>query len=331
MQPASGPTDARRPEELRVAIDAVRLASRLCRSVRHDLVVADQATKTDSSPVTVADLGSQALISLILAEAFPVDPMVGEEDASLLRSAPEGPITAAVQRHVAAVRPSVGATDLIAALDRCGHAGGRQGRFWTLDPVDGTKGFLRGGQYAVALALIVDGEAVLGVLGCPNMGPGAIFSALRGNGARTEDLDDPDEPSPIHVSRPADLRDAVWAESVEGGHSDQRSAAAIARQLGLRQAPVRMDSQVKYAAVARGDAAIYLRLPTNAEYRENIWDHAAGSLLVGEAGGAVTDVDGQPLDMGAGRQFVRNAGVVATSGGSLHLAVLEAIRSTQAS
>lgn len=63
---------------------------------------------------------------------------------------------------------------------------------WTLDPIDGTKGFLRGGQYAVCLALIVDGKVVLGVIGCPNLpvesdypdGPkGCIFVAVKGQGA----------------------------------------------------------------------------------------------------------------------------------------------------
>lgn len=328
-RPVSRLAEGGRPPALRVAIDAVRLASRLCRSVRHELVAADQATKSDSSPVTVADLGSQALISLLLADAFPDDPIMGEEDASLIRSEPDGPIAAAVHRQVSALRQDVAVTDLIAALDRCDHSGGREGRFWTLDPVDGTKGFLRGGQYAVALALIQDGEAVLGVLGCPNMGEGAIFGAIAGEGAQTERLDPPVGPSSIHVSRPTDVRDAVWAESVESGHSDQGTAAAIARQLGLRSAPVRMDSQAKYGAVARGDAAIYLRLPTDAGYRENIWDHAAGSLLVREAGGEVTDIDGLALDLGAGRQFIRHAGVVATSGGALHIAVLDAIRSVQ--
>ena len=62
----------------------------------------------------------------------------------------------------------------------------RLGRYWTLDPIDGTKGFLRGDQYAVALGLIDDGEVILGVLGCPNLpnsdgSRGAIFSAVEGS------------------------------------------------------------------------------------------------------------------------------------------------------
>ena len=57
----------------------------------------------------------------------------------------------------------------MAAIDRGNYKGAAHGRHWTLDPIDGTKGFLRGEQYAVCLALIEDGEVVLGVLGCPHL------------------------------------------------------------------------------------------------------------------------------------------------------------------
>ena len=77
---------------------------------------------------------------------------------------------------------------------------------------------------------------------------------------------------------------------------------------------IRIDSQCKYAAVARGDASIYLRMPTRKDYREKIWDHAAGMLVVEEAGGRVTDVKGHPLDFTRGRTLDANRGVVATCG-----------------
>jgi 3'(2'), 5'-bisphosphate nucleotidase len=77
--------------------------------------------------------------------------------------------------------------------------------------------------------------------------------------------------------------------------------------------------------VARDDASIYLRLPTRADYREKIWDHAAGSLVVESAGGTVTDVDGHPLDFRHGRTLEQNRGIVAT-GGAIHDQVLDALR-----
>lgn len=305
------------------------------------LIPSDSTAKADRSPVTVADLGSQALISLVLGDAFPDDPIMGEEDASLLETDPEGPIAGAVIRQVQAARPGIDRQSVAQALARCSHPGGPTGRFWTLDPVDGTKGFLRGGQYAVALALIEDGQPVLGLLGCPNMavdpadpgaGTGCLFVAERGAGALTIPLDgeagtDRATEVPIRVSGPLSAAEARWAESVEAGHSDHGDAARVAESLGLGQQPLRMDSQAKYAAVARGEAAIYLRLPTSATYRERIWDHAAGWLIVREAGGEVTDIHGQRFDFGAGRRLERNQGVVASAGGTLHGQVLRAVAS----
>ena len=87
-----------------------------------------------------------------------------------------------------------------------------------------------------------------------------------------------------------------------------------------------MDSQAKYGAVARGDAVLYLRLPSpkSPSYREKIWDHAAGSLIVEEAGGRVTDMHGQPLDFASGHKMERNRGVI-VSNGLLHAAVIETL------
>jgi 3'(2'), 5'-bisphosphate nucleotidase len=117
-----------------------------------------------------------------------------------------------------------------------------------------------------------------------------------------------------------------FAESVESAHSDQAGHAVLARAIGISAPPLRMDSQAKYGALARGDAALYLRLPSPDApgYREKIWDHAAGSLIVEEAGGRVTDAEGRPLDFAGGRAMTGNRGVVA-SNGELHERVLAAL------
>ena len=86
-----------------------------------------------------------------------------------------------------------------------------------------------------------------------------------------------------------------------------------------------MDSQAKYAAVAQGQAEIYLRLPTRVAYTEKIWDHAAGALIVEEAGGRVSDVDGKPLEWTHGYQLEVNRGVVVTNGPA-HSTVIQALR-----
>ena len=103
-------------------------------------------------------------------------------------------------------------------------------------------------------------------------------------------------------------------ESVESGHTKQDAAAEVVAKLGVTAEPVRMDSQCKYAAVAMGLAEVYLRLPTRPGYVERIWDHAAGVVVLEEAGGAVTDVEGRPLDFSRGRGLSENRGVIATNG-----------------
>jgi 3'(2'), 5'-bisphosphate nucleotidase len=318
--------------ELSAGIEAVRAAARICRAVARTLVTADTLEKKDQSPVTVADFASQAVVCQRLERAFPGDPVVGEEDAHELRREAT-PLRAAVVRAVAAeVGGDPGVAPVLSWIDRGrAHADGR--RYWTLDPIDGTKGFLRGEQYAVALGLLEEGEVVVGLLACPNFpdpagGRGALFAAVRGEGARRLALWDAGdvEGRRIEVAHPRSPAEARFCESVESAHSDQDHSAKIAALLGITAEPFRIDSQCKYAAVAEGDASIYLRLPTKKDYREKIWDHAAGKLVVEEAGGRVTDAEGKALDFRHGRTLDANRGVVATSGGALHDLVIDAIQ-----
>ena len=209
-------------------------------------------------------------------------------------------------------------------------------RFWTLDPIDGTKGFLRGDQYAVALALVEGGEVKLGVLACPALSfdaepPGLLFVAVRGEEATVAPLAG-GEAQAIQVVG-AEAGDRLrFVESVEAGHGNQAQQAAVAQAAGITQDSLRMDSQAKYGAVAAGQAALYLRLPSpkTPDYREKIWDHAAGAIVVEEAGGRVTDMQGKPLDFSQGAKLIDNRGVI-VSNGSLHDPVLAALQSASAS
>lgn len=76
---------------------------------------------------------------------------------------------------------------MLTAIDRGQYEGGSHGQHWTLDPIDGTKGFVRGGQYAICLALIEDGRVQLGVLGCPNLPveQGHLYEATESIGVGT--------------------------------------------------------------------------------------------------------------------------------------------------
>ena len=129
--------------ERAVAIQAVRQAATVCRAVQRRLVTADTLQKRDKSPVTVADFASQAVICRALEDALGRDPVVGEEDARELRHDDQTALRQAVVRHVAeALDGDVTEDRVLDWIDR-GGADARGERYWTLDPIDGTKGFLR--------------------------------------------------------------------------------------------------------------------------------------------------------------------------------------------
>ncbi len=319
--------------ERTVAVEAALAASRVCAAVQQRLVAGASLEKGDKSPVTVADYAAQAIVSHLLAQAFPGVPLVGEEDAAALRESANAALKDQVVASVRTVIPGLDEPTVLGAIDRGTYGGGDAGRHWVLDPIDGTKGFLRLDQYAVALALIEDGEVVLGVLGCPNLPHaadaegaerGCLFIGVRGQGATWRTLDDPTEHG-IAVDAVAETSAARFCESVESGHTAQGDSARVAEQLGITRPPFRIDSQCKYAAVARGDASIYLRLPTRKDYVEKIWDHAAGVAVVTEAGGTVTDVRGEPLDFSLGRGLANNKGVIVTNG-RFHDEVVASVR-----
>lgn len=318
--------------ERRFAIDAVRRAARVTRRVQAEtLGSAGVLRKDDQSPVTVADFASQAVVARALSESFAADALVGEEDAGALRA--DDATLIAVTRFAAEIEPGATPTQVCDWIDRGKGEPGE--RFWTLDPIDGTKGYLRREQYAVALALIVAGRVEVAALACPSLGPGGALSpatgivtvAVHGEGAYWMPLDDLDAPSrALKVSATHEMRDARFLRSVESGHTNLDEMGKLAAALGVKAAPVGLDSQAKYAVMAGGHGDVLLRLlsPKRPDYKECIWDQAAGSLVVQEAGGRVTDLDGHPLDFSRGRRLTANRGICATNG-HLHEAVLSGL------
>jgi HAL2 family 3'(2'),5'-bisphosphate nucleotidase len=316
--------------EFAVALRAVREGARVARHVRER--VRDCGwLKPDQSPVTVADFTVQALVAHRLRESFPDDPLVAEEDASVLRS-PSG--QAGLEQVMTALGEAVPDLDPGRTLDLidAGRAAPAD-RFWTLDPVDGTQGFVRGDQYVVVLALVVRGEVAIGVIGCPAMAPvdqpaaatGWIACAVRARGAFAASLREQEALRPLHVSACRDPRLARVLRSFEPAHINLPRFDAILQFLGAEVPPALMDSQAKHALVAAGGADLLIRVPAARSFRDKIWDQAAGSLIVEEAGGRVTDLNGRRLDFGTGRLLDANEGVVA-SNGLLHDAVLAAVR-----
>jgi 3'(2'), 5'-bisphosphate nucleotidase len=328
----AAPTDPK----LLTALRVVAQASRVARRVQMRLDQVRRVTKDDRSPVTVADFAVQAIVSLALREGDSDVLIVGEERADLLRQPAQTRVLEQVVDAVRLIRPAVPPSAVLEAIDHCGHDGSGPG-YWTLDPVDGTKGFLRGQQYAIALAWIEGGSVTHGVMGCPNLPAahdapldkadpsGMLYAALAGGGAWG--LADGDADSPAVSIAAASLgedRAINICESVEAAHSKHSDTARIVEDLGVTTAPVRLDSQCKYAVVGRGQADAYLRLPTKKGYVEKIWDHAAGALIATEAGAVVSDVTGRPLDFSHGSRLEANRGVVCATA-ELHGRIIESI------
>uniref|UniRef100_A0A0V0I3Q1 3'(2'),5'-bisphosphate nucleotidase n=1 Tax=Solanum chacoense TaxID=4108 RepID=A0A0V0I3Q1_SOLCH len=364
-------------KELEIAVRAVHMACLLCQRVQENLLSESSEhvhSKEDDSPVTIADWSVQAIVSWVLSEAYGSNvSIVAEEDVEALSKASATGLLEAVVRTVnecLADAPRFGLkgpdTDLDAkavleAISRCSLAGARGSKFWVLDPVDGTLGFVRGDQYAIALALIKDGEPVLGVLGCPNYpmkkewlsyqnGYRRILSRLTSSTSESSDRGSvlyarkgggrawmqpllhgenkfvwPNSAREIRVSSIDNPALATFCEPVEKANSSHSFTAGLAHSVGLRNQPLRVYSMVKYAAIARGDAEIYMKF-ARAGYKEKIWDHAAGVLIIEEAGGVVTDAGGQPLDFSKGEYLEGlDRGIIACAGAKLHETIIGAV------
>lgn len=287
--------------------------------------------KDDKSPVTAADFGAQLLVTHYLQKYFPEDPLAAEEN--ILELSEE-------KTHVLEPIMDLLSKDIedfsleqIIAKEKSQGSKRNGNRLWVLDPIDGTKGFLRGEQFAIALSLLQDNQPVLGVLGCPNLdtraepdteGYGAITYAIRGQGTYIQEIDRPGPPLRLSVSTCADPARARFVSSVDStGHSNSDAIQVLRSHLGNQEEIMQFDSQAKYVMIAAGKFDIFLRLPPshNPNYREKIWDHAAGALIVEEAGGVVTDLSGKRFDFSHGRALEKNRGVVVSNGHFHHVIV----------
>lgn len=321
------------------AREAVLRAALVSRAVQSHLEAVRAATKDDKSPVTVADFAAQVVVCRTLEQKLGSDftsvGLVAEEDAELLATPAYAAYLDAALAAAREVDPALDRDGLLAVLARGGAAGG-SGELWTLDPIDGTKGFLRGQQYAIALAFISGGTPVLGVVAAPNLPldvtasvaggptPGSLYVAVAGEGV--EEAACVPGASTRRLPAPRALGGAIRVcASVEKAHSSVSDTDRVIAAVGASPDVLRLDSSAKYAVVARGQADAYLRLPTRADYVERIWDHAAGAIVATEAGAVVTDADGKELDFGQGRGLERNRGVIVAHAAA-HPRLLTAVR-----
>jgi len=310
--------------ELQPILDAVRLASELCRRVQ--ATEAGARSKSDASPVTIADYGAQALLCRALAVHAPGDAVLAEEGVEAFEELVPPAERALIVRLVGELLGErVTESDFVRWL---GHGRGVDAaRTWAIDPVDGTRGFVSGRAYAVCAGLLHEGRPVGGVIGVPvsPLEEGGTLFFTDGGRAWAEPLAG-GAARELHVSEreaPAEVR---IVESVEPGSQSPAFLAALWEGMGLKGGPVEhYDGMVKYGLVAAGAAELFVRGPRGAgRYPHMVWDHVAGTALVLAAGGRVTGLGGEPVDFSRGRELP-NAGLI-VSNVRLHAKVLEAVR-----
>jgi HAL2 family 3'(2'),5'-bisphosphate nucleotidase len=324
------------PPQVQTALEGVRKAGVVTNILQASINIAT-VTKTDTSPVTVADFCSQAIVLKHLKENFPNDIFLAEESSDSLT--PE--VTKQILENVG---EDLQGEDYLKECIDLGQmffntSEKDRARVWCLDPIDGTKGFLRKEQYCVALALLEEGVPTIGILACPNLPfdsstKGCIFVACKGGGCYQLHMEqDQGKLLRLEESNSAyDLSKARFCVNVSQSFADPvGKCKEMARLLhgGLDETgeiiySTRMDSQAKYGVVARGDAEFYVRLP-KADHREWIWDVAPGVLVLEEIGGVVTDINGDALDFSVGAKLATN-GVLGARDPKLHEALLEVYR-----
>lgn len=297
--------------------DAVLLAARATRLAlkRPDRIARQR--KADHTPVTAADLASQAILLESVASLAPGEKVLAEESPESL---PNPALFAQVREIVEQVRQRpVAKGELLEAIAYRGNPGSRA--VWFIDPLDGTRGFLTGLHYAIAVARATDGVLENSWLAVPSTdhgvlagAAGKLFTAVRARGARCRPIDGGEwEELPTRHTLP-EGRLAVVASRGRGTVDLPRSIGRKQRNLELLE----MDSQAKYAALAVGRADIYARKPSRWFGPLFCWDHAAGVLLVQETGGVATDLTGKKFDWTRGERLTMNQGLFAASSEACH-------------
>uniref|UniRef100_A0A0E0LM60 3'(2'),5'-bisphosphate nucleotidase n=1 Tax=Oryza punctata TaxID=4537 RepID=A0A0E0LM60_ORYPU len=325
--------------ELAAAAAAVERACSLCIDVKRTLLSGDKKIleKNDQTPVTVADFGVQALISLELQQSFPSIPLVAEEDSASLRSSNTDDnssnvlvesISSAVADKVSNANSLLTHDDVLRAIDRGGKNAvsfdSNPATYWVLDPIDGTKGFLGGDDalYVVGLALVVNEKVVAGVMGCPNWSNATIASRKEDSSAAQLDRG---------ILMIAHVGCGTWSR-----HLFVDIGQFTTAQSTWNRCLVDSCSVVHMARFCIPDSQTWNMIPLSVLFNSTMdesnprdsWDHAVGVICVQEAGGQISDWSGKPLDLAAdltGRRDIYPSGGVLVTNGALHGKLVEMI------
>ena len=178
-------------------------------------------------------------------------------------------------------------------------------RFWVVDPIDGTRGFARkNGEFSIMIALVEDGRAVVGAVYEPAID--RLTYAVAGGGCHVRQPSGA-EPAACAVRTTEGAPVKLTMSRSQGEEGERKMLAAF----GAREATQTYSAGIKLAQVARGEADLYL-----GDYLTlHDWDVAAGHILVEEAGGRVTNIEGDPIVYDGSGKSLKGKGIVASNGG----------------
>ncbi|KAL3010991.1 hypothetical protein AAZX31_07G176500 [Glycine max] len=350
-------------KELGVAVRAVQMACFLCQKLQDTLISKSRSNNNLNSPLTVA--GNENVSIVTEKEVRTLSSTNASELLEAVVKTVNECLAEAPRFGVEEPKSTLGTSEVLEIISRCNSVGDPSGRFWALSPLDG--GSSCGDQHVVALSLIEEGEVVLGVLGCPNypmrkdwfsyhhsylrmiskLAPptsqtwnkGCVIYAKRGSGKAwiqpllhvNDKFVWPNHAKQVSVSSIDNLEMATFCQPVEKANLSHSFAEGLAHSVGFSNQPLRVYNTMKYTAIACGDAEVFIKF-ARAGYKEKIWDHAAGAIIIQETGGMVTDAKGHPLDFSKGLYFERlDRGIVACAGATLHEKIIDAVDASWAS
>lgn len=233
-------------------------AGKMILALKRDMTGLAVSQKVDHTPVTVIDQQADAFICSALLAFDPSLPIVSEEGG----------------QHIAASTT----------------------RYWLVDPLDGTKGFIAGSaEYTVNIALVVSGQPVLGVIYAPELDE--LYWASEASGAWLRVGEGAAQP--LQTTEPS----GSWRVVTSQFHDPARVASMLSAALPCTV--LQMNSSLKFTLIARGMADVYFRLGPTSH-----WDSAAGQCILSQAGGAVIDFHGESLHYSAGAS-TRNPAFIA--------------------
>ncbi len=236
--------------------------------------------KSDKTPVTLADIATQVYIINSLKRNFPQDNIIAEEEGTILDDDAESLILKCYRDLHIEIR------NLKEIVNYRGPPSKRQ---WTIDPIDGTQGFVEGLSYAIGIGFMKESLPTACAISVPSYDDRgmALFCAERGKGAHASYGEGPF--SKISASKTSELKDLVLCQSL---HYDLPWVSEYAIKIGIQKS-IKIDSMLKFCKVADGSADLYIK-PIDLKHSYS-WDYMPGILIVEEAGGKVTDLKNEPI------------------------------------